>query len=211
MYGELSLSEIVPTNQTLCYQQSGAFNIILQHILSHITYHFFFITYDLIISTIRPMWALSILQVIIIHHDDQNDDDEHVVCVMCNKFHLMFQILTLFYWTYVISLFSYFSNLTIALLAGYMLVGNVMLLNLLIAIFTSVFEEIQANSKEVVGCLWYDQQQHHHNGCHRGVRKKSQRTKSQKMIWSSCEIFSDSPPPSSSETQMIIGFCTGPE
>ena len=53
-----------------------------------------FITYDLIISTIRPMWALSILQVIIIHHDDQSDDDdEHVVCVMCNKFHFMFQIL----------------------------------------------------------------------------------------------------------------------
>ena len=41
---------------------------------------------------------------------------------------------------------SYF---TIAFLAAYMLAGNVMLLNLLIAIFTSVFEEIQANAKEV--------------------------------------------------------------
>ena len=57
-----------------------------------ITYNIlFFITYDLIISTIRPMWALSILQVIIIHHDDQSDDDEHVVCVMCNKFHFSFK------------------------------------------------------------------------------------------------------------------------
>merc|ERR1712223_2144012 len=35
------------------------------------------------------------------------------------------------------------------LLAIYLLVGNVMLLNLLIAIFTSVFEEVHENSNEV--------------------------------------------------------------
>ena len=34
-------------------------------------------------------------------------------------------------------------------LAFYLLIGNVMLLNLLIAIFTSVFEEVQVNSNEV--------------------------------------------------------------
>ena len=34
-------------------------------------------------------------------------------------------------------------------LAIYLLVGNVMLLNLLIAIFTSVFEEVHENSNEV--------------------------------------------------------------
>ena len=87
MYGELSLSEIVPSNQTVCYQQAGP----CEHFPSYRCYF---------------------------------------------HFHL-------------ISLFHIRSNLTLALLAGYMLVGNVMLLNLLIAIFTSVFEEIQANSKEV--------------------------------------------------------------
>ena len=47
--------------------------------------------------------------------------------------------------------------MTLALLAGYMLFGNVMLLNLLIAIFTSVFEEIQANSKEVTISIIFEE------------------------------------------------------
>ena len=47
--------------------------------------------------------------------------------------------------------------MTLALLAGYMLFGNVMLLNLLIAIFTSVFEEIQANSKEVTVSIIFEE------------------------------------------------------
>ena len=47
--------------------------------------------------------------------------------------------------------------MALALLAGYMLFGNVMLLNLLIAIFTSVFEEIQANSKEVTISIIFEE------------------------------------------------------
>ena len=45
--------------------------------------------------------------------------------------------------------FTVYNHITIPLLAVYLLVGNVMLLNLLIAIFTSVFEDVQENSKEV--------------------------------------------------------------
>ena len=45
--------------------------------------------------------------------------------------------------------FSLYNNITLILLAIYLLIGNVMLLNLLIAIFTSVFEDVQENSKDV--------------------------------------------------------------
>ena len=45
--------------------------------------------------------------------------------------------------------FTVYNHITIPLLAVYLLIGNVMLLNLLIAIFTSVFEDVQENSKEV--------------------------------------------------------------
>ena len=45
--------------------------------------------------------------------------------------------------------FTVYNHVTRLLLAVYLLVGNVMLLNLLIAIFTSVFEDVQENSKEV--------------------------------------------------------------
>lgn len=41
------------------------------------------------------------------------------------------------------------SKVTPVFLAIYLLIGNVMLLNLLIAIFTSVFEEVHENSNEV--------------------------------------------------------------
>ena len=45
--------------------------------------------------------------------------------------------------------FSLYNNVTLILLAIYLLIGNVMLLNLLIAIFTAVFEDVQENSKDV--------------------------------------------------------------
>ena len=45
--------------------------------------------------------------------------------------------------------FSLYNNVTLILLAIYLLIGNVMLLNLLIAIFTSVFDDVQENSKTV--------------------------------------------------------------
>ena len=45
--------------------------------------------------------------------------------------------------------FTSYNHVTIFCLAIYLLVGNVMLLNLLIAIFTAVFEEVQDNAKEV--------------------------------------------------------------
>ena len=45
--------------------------------------------------------------------------------------------------------FTMYNSVTVFFLAIYMLVGNVMLLNLLIAIFTAVFEEVQENSVEV--------------------------------------------------------------
>ena len=44
---------------------------------------------------------------------------------------------------------SVYSHVTPILLAIYLLIGNVMLLNLLIAIFTSVFEEVHKNSREI--------------------------------------------------------------
>ena len=44
---------------------------------------------------------------------------------------------------------KYSKTITPIFLAIYLLVGNVMLLNLLIAIFTSVFEEVHENSNEV--------------------------------------------------------------
>ena len=45
--------------------------------------------------------------------------------------------------------FTFYNHVAMFFLAIYMLVGNVMLLNLLIAIFTSVFENVRENSKEV--------------------------------------------------------------
>ena len=45
--------------------------------------------------------------------------------------------------------FTLYNNVTLILLAIYLLIGNVMLLNLLIAIFTAVFEDVQENSKDV--------------------------------------------------------------
>ena len=45
--------------------------------------------------------------------------------------------------------FGVYSYVTPVFLAIYLLIGNVMLLNLLIAIFTSVFEKVNENSKEV--------------------------------------------------------------
>ena len=48
-------------------------------------------------------------------------------------------------------LYSFFRYVTTVLLAIYLLIGNVMLLNLLIAVFTAVFEKIQANSEKVEG------------------------------------------------------------
>jgi transient receptor potential cation channel subfamily M protein 2 len=42
-----------------------------------------------------------------------------------------------------------YNYITPILLALYLIISNVMLLNLLIAIFTSVFEEVHDNSKEL--------------------------------------------------------------
>ena len=45
--------------------------------------------------------------------------------------------------------FTHYNTVILIFLAIYLIIGNVMLLNLLIAIFTSVFEEVQDNSKSV--------------------------------------------------------------
>ena len=42
--------------------------------------------------------------------------------------------------------FTVYNLVTVPLLAVYLLIGNVMLLNLLIAIFTAVFDDVQENS-----------------------------------------------------------------
>ena len=45
--------------------------------------------------------------------------------------------------------FAAYNYVTLTFLAIYLLIGNVMLLNLLIAIFTSVFEDVRENSKRI--------------------------------------------------------------